>query len=227
MKTRLKLIKNVQYNSLEQSDKREDLKQSRLNPSQQRSHLHLVKTEDCSQLKQKEDKSDKKYKDRRGLARTIRYYWLKLLRLQGDPKFLARGVAIGVFICLTPTIPLHTTLTLLFCAMLSASPVAGVIATWIISNPLTIPLQYYLAWRIGTWVTGNKLSWEHVQLMLHNLEKAGFIHGAEMMLKTSMDLIWTMLVGGVILALPIAIISYFLALKAYRHVRQKKQQKTA
>jgi len=34
--------------------------------------------------------------------RTARYYYLKFIRLKGDPAMLARGVAVGVFIGITP-----------------------------------------------------------------------------------------------------------------------------
>ena len=40
--------------------------------------------------------------------RTLKYCWLKLRRLQGDPKKLAWGMALGVFIGVTPTLPFHT-----------------------------------------------------------------------------------------------------------------------
>ena len=42
------------------------------------------------------------------INRLSKYYYLKFIRLKGDPKSLAAGTAIGVFVGLTPTIPLHT-----------------------------------------------------------------------------------------------------------------------
>ena len=42
------------------------------------------------------------------LNRLGKYYYLKFIRLKGDPRSLALGTAIGVFVGLTPTIPLHT-----------------------------------------------------------------------------------------------------------------------
>jgi hypothetical protein len=41
------------------------------------------------------------------LQRRLRYYKLRFLRLKGDPKSIARGVALGTFIGITPTLPLH------------------------------------------------------------------------------------------------------------------------
>ena len=41
------------------------------------------------------------------IKRTLRYHWLKFLRLQDDPRKLAWGMALGIFIGITPTIPFH------------------------------------------------------------------------------------------------------------------------
>ncbi|MDP3478975.1 MAG: DUF2062 domain-containing protein, partial [Desulfoprunum sp.] len=47
------------------------------------------------------------------LKRLGKYYYLRFLRLKGDPYSLAFGTAIGVFVGLTPTMPLHTAIILI------------------------------------------------------------------------------------------------------------------
>ncbi len=37
--------------------------------------------------------------------RALRYHWLKFLRLQDDPRKLAWGMVLGVFVGITPTVP--------------------------------------------------------------------------------------------------------------------------
>ena len=49
--------------------------------------------------------------------RTFRYHWLKFLRLQDDPRKVAWGMALGVFIGVTPTVPFHL-VSILFLAPL-------------------------------------------------------------------------------------------------------------
>ncbi len=195
----------------------------------QHSHLRLVKIdEDIKYLKAKEDNNTQPIaKKKYPILRKARYYWRKLLRLQGDPKVLARGIAIGVFVAITPTIPFHTTLILLLCGLLAANPLAGVAISFIVSNPITIPLQYYWSWRLGTWITGNHFSWASVKLLLHQVDQAGFIHGAQILFKTSVSLIYTMIIGGVILALPFAILSYWIALIGYKKAREKRSKRLA
>lgn len=59
---------------------------------------------------------------------------------------VARGVAVGLFVGLTPTIGFQTVLMLAFCALLRGNFIAAFAVSWV-SNPLTVtPLYvgYYL-----------------------------------------------------------------------------------
>lgn len=60
--------------------------------------------------------------------------------------FVARGVAVGLFVGLTPTVGFQTVLMLGFCALLRGNFLAAFAVSWI-SNPLTLTplyLAYYL-----------------------------------------------------------------------------------
>ncbi|MCX5874811.1 MAG: DUF2062 domain-containing protein, partial [Deltaproteobacteria bacterium] len=70
-------------------------------------------------------------------TRAAKYYYLKFLRLQGDPHSLALGVAIGLFVGITPTIPLHSALIIILAWPLRGNILAALIAATAISNPLT------------------------------------------------------------------------------------------
>src|SRR5210317_1471269 len=91
--------------------------------------------------------------------RAARYYYLRFIRLRGKPSELARGIAVGTFIGITPTIPFHTILALICASLLRSSKIAAVLATFVVSNPLTFFLQYYFSWKIGTWFTSREHSW--------------------------------------------------------------------
>jgi len=155
--------------------------------------------------------------------RTFRYYWLRLRRLQGNPFILARGVGIGAFVGLTPTIPFHTGLTIFFCTIFKGNIVAAIIANWVVSNPLTIPLQYYLAWKIGTWVTSVRITWDQVCLMLDQLQHAGLLDASRMLFVKFSTIMYCLMAGGIMLAVPFGILFYFAALYFYL-MRQKRRQ---
>ena len=98
--------------------------------------------------------------------RTAKYYYLKFLRLQGDPHSLAMGVAIGLFVGITPTIPLHSALIIILAWPLRGNILAAFIAATAISNPLTWLPQYYFSWIIGNWLLPGHLSWNRIQSLL-------------------------------------------------------------
>ena len=155
-------------------------------------------------------------------GRTIRYQWLRLVRLQGDPFVLARGIAIGTFIGLTPTIPFHTILIILFCAVGRGNLVAGLVVSLLVSNPLTIPLQYYISWKVGTILTGSSLSWEQVKYLMGIARDVNMFEAVRLIYVDSFRSMVSVLLGGIVFSLPFAITSYFSAL--YLYIRRQKRR---
>ncbi|MEZ0328382.1 MAG: DUF2062 domain-containing protein [Dissulfuribacterales bacterium] len=149
------------------------------------------------------------------LARTIRYYWLLMKRLSGDPGVIARGIALGTFIGFTPTLPFHTVATLFFAPLLRANPLAGVGAGILVCNPLTIPAIYYLSWKIGILVTGNTISWTDVQGLLEMVRHADFMEASRRFVAMGWSFCISMITGGLVMAIPAGIAAYFLSLWIY------------
>ena len=160
--------------------------------------------------------------------RFIRYYYLRFIRLQGDPREIARGVSLGVFIGITPTIPLHTILVLVLAIFCRASKLAGILSCCLVSNPITFFFQYYLSWRLGTWLTPYDLSWERIhEIMAIITGHSSFSQTLMELSKLGWQAITVMLVGGIVLALPFSIASYFLSLYFYKSLRQKRIKQRA
>ncbi len=147
--------------------------------------------------------------------RTLRYHWLKFLRLQDDPRKLAWGMALGIFIGITPTIPFHFISVITLAPLLRISPVAAFLGIQVM-NPLTIPILYLAAFKVG-------------HFLLHG--------GAPLRLPetytiaNSLDLLWrgglALQLGGVIIAVPPAIASYFLTMWIIKRYRRLKALKAA
>jgi len=158
--------------------------------------------------------------------RAARYYYLRFIRLKGDPKTLARGVAIGVFIGITPTIPLHTVLILLGCWLLSGNTVAGILSSVMVSNPLTIPFQYYLCWSIGNRLLPGHISWSRIQeLLILFRSDAGFSECLAALFHMSSDALLVMNTGGLLLALPCAAASYIASLRFFTFIHRKRMDR--
>ncbi len=163
--------------------------------------------------------------------RLVRYYYLKFLRLQGDPKSIARGVAVGIFIGITPTIPLHTILILGFCLLFRTSKVAGILASILVSNPFTFFIQYYLSWLVGTAIFPGLLSWQRLQEVMTVLSSGGsgftaFKDSLSAISSLGFDAITVLVVGGTLLALPFTALSYYYSLKLFTRLRNKRSTTT-
>lgn len=158
--------------------------------------------------------------------RTIRYYWLKIIRLQGDPHVLARGVAIGIFIGVTPTIPFHTVLAIALALILRGSKITALLFTVIVSNPLTFFFQYYFSWRLGTLLTFRDLSWGKICSVLNIISaNESFQHTIMAIGGLGLDTIFVMLIGGAVLALPFSLLGYLLSYFFFA-MWQKKRKKS-
>ncbi|HIJ78847.1 MAG: DUF2062 domain-containing protein [Desulfobulbaceae bacterium] len=158
--------------------------------------------------------------------RTAKYYYLKFLRLQGDPHSLALGVAIGLFIGVTPTIPLHTALVVLFCWILRGNLIAALIAATAISNPITWIPQYHLSWYIGNQLIPGKLTWEKIKELLDFLTSgAGIKESIAAIAQMGVDAIGVMVLGGILLAIPFTIGGYFFSFNFFATIRRKRSEK--
>lgn len=158
--------------------------------------------------------------------RAAKYYYLKFLRLQGDPHSLALGVAIGLFVGITPTIPLHSALIIVLAWILRGNILAALIAATAISNPLTWLPQYYFSWRLGSWLLPGRLSWERIQGLLGLFASdAGFSQNLALLGQLGLEAVAVMLLGGVLLAIPFTCAGYLLSFKFFRALRKKRQEK--
>jgi uncharacterized protein (DUF2062 family) len=143
----------------------------------------------------------------------LRYHWLKFRRLQDDPRKIAGGMALGVFIAFTPTIPFHMVGALTLAALLRVSPVTAFLGIQI-CNPLTIPAIYLAAYKVG-------------QFLLYRGKPLVFPETFSF--EAWMDVLWqggaALQVGGVILAIPPAIVAYFVTLWIVQRYRRRKAAK--
>jgi len=144
------------------------------------------------------------------LTRACKYHWLKFRRLQGDPKRIALGAALGIFIGVTPTIPFHTVLVLSLAPLLRVSVIAAYMGIWV-SNPLTWVPQYLLAYGVGSYIL---FRGEPLRIP------------AQANLAAFLDLLWrgglALQLGGIIISVPPAIAAYFFTLWAIKRYRQRR-----
>ncbi len=160
------------------------------------------------------------------IGRTGKYYYLRFIRLRGSPHSLALGSAIGVFIGITPTIPFHTIAIFILSVFTRSSFIAGLIASWVVCNPLTYIPQYYFSLLLGNLATPYELNWAQVQAVLDTvLSDVSFTLKMQALMGVSYEALVVMLVGGALLALPFTVISYYFSYFTFIKIRKKRLEK--
>ena len=162
----------------------------------------------------KETRQDSNIKKLLGRLRqyNIREFAQRIKNLKGDPHYVAMGLAIGVFISLTPTIPFHTVLAVSFAIILRGSKAAAVLGVWF-SNPITAPIFYWGSYKVGLYLLGNpapfNVKYESILELFH----------------LGMDVTIAMITGGVILGVLPGIASYFITRKIITTIRLRRALK--
>ncbi len=146
-----------------------------------------------------------------GLKTRGRIFITRFKALQGDPHYIALGMGIGIFIGITPTIPLHTVIALTLALIFRGSKVAAAIGVWV-SNPLTIPVFYLASYKAGRFFLGNVSPF---------VDKP---HSILELLELGMDVAFAMTVGGIIIGIPPGVAAYFITRKIFITIRARKKR---
>ena len=140
----------------------------------------------------------------------IRNFYRTFISLKGDPAEIATGMAIGVFVSVTPTIPFHTAIIFLIGITFRQNITAAYLSSWIVSNPVTIPVLYVSQYKLGRFILGMEGGAFHFQD--YNLRAIAAL-GSE--------IIMPLLVGGICMAPFFAVPAYFISLHFIKKIRNR------
>jgi hypothetical protein len=149
------------------------------------------------------------------MRRSLRYYYLKIVRQRGTPERIALGVAIGVFVGVsTPPFPfLHTLGAFGIAWLLGCSRAGAILGIWV-SNPITIPVFFALQMSIGRRVIGlprTKISLDSLMAFFKDIP-------------AHRDVLLAWCIGALITGLAATLVSYFLVRYAIQVYRQKRDE---
>ena len=139
----------------------------------------------------------------------IREFTERVKKLHGDPHYVAMGMAIGVFISITPTIPFHTVIAVALAFIFRGSKAAAALGVWF-CNPLTAPLFYWGSYKAGMLFMGNQGPF--------NVKFESILE----LIKLGADVTMAMIMGGVRLGILPGIAAYFLTRKIFLTIRSRK-----
>jgi uncharacterized protein (DUF2062 family) len=144
------------------------------------------------------------------LKKRLKKFHDSFISLKGEPKSIAMGMAVGVFIGMTPTIPFHTALIILFGLLWRHNLTAAYLGSWLISNPLTIPILYFSQYELGIYLLGMTQS----QPVLTD-------YSFQNIISLGWQIILPLLTGGIVTAPFVAIPAYFITYRMVLALRNK------
>jgi uncharacterized protein (DUF2062 family) len=145
--------------------------------------------------------------------RGLRLFYLRILRLRGKPEEVAGGIAIGVAVGLTPTVPFHLVLAVLIAFLLCKSKLAAALGSQV-GNPFFLPFIYFLDYKVGQAITGTSgpsLEFPDVS--------------ASHILNMSWNVYYPLLVGGVGVSLVSVLPAYFLTKRLVLLSRERRRRR--
>ena len=146
------------------------------------------------------------------LSRAIKLFYIRFVRMRGEPVDIALGLALGLFIGVSPLLGFHTALAVLLAALFKWNKITAALGVWI-CNPVTAPFLFGATYLVGAKLLGMHIT-AHAPGELEPLSALG-------MLQKAPDIFWALLLGGGTLGLPIAFAGYYISLFAIKAYRRK------
>ncbi len=172
----------------------------------------------------------------------FRQYWknasdfcvYRVLHADDSPHRLALGIAVGMFVTLTPLLGFQMMLSVFLSWLLRANKLVGIPLVWI-SNPFTIIPIYYPCYKLGCKLLGipvvdepwSRLGTEWREMIREpattwGLKVKFWWEGVKFWWEGLMEFIWPLCLGCLVVASVMAILSYYVSLYAIRSYRLRR-----
>ena len=90
----------------------------------------------------------------KGISRAIEYVGIRLKRIPDTPHKISLGMSCGIFASFTPLFGLHFLIAGLLSYVLRANVLASLIGTFV-GNPITFPIITVFNLKLGEWILGS------------------------------------------------------------------------
>ncbi|OEU45326.1 MAG: hypothetical protein BBJ60_08105 [Desulfobacterales bacterium S7086C20] len=143
------------------------------------------------------------------MRRFLRYFYNRFIRLHGSAEQIAWGGAVGLFVAMTPTMGIQMCIAIAIAAFFKINKVAAVATVWV-TNPATAPVIYWINYVLGAKLLGYPV-------------KVGFLSNPswETFWHAGKHVFSSLMLGGSITGLILALIGYFVFLTMVKTAREK------
>jgi len=152
------------------------------------------------------------------LKRSLQRVYIRFIRIRGEPHNIALGFALGLFVGMSPSMGAQTVIAIFLAALLKWNKISAAIGVWI-TNPFTAPVIYFVTYRIGAKLLGvTKNYTPNDEPTLTIVEK---------LLQKAPDIFWALLIGGIIVGIPLAVIGYYISFSAVQKYQDRIRRRLA
>jgi len=149
---------------------------------------------------------------------------VKLLELGDPPEKIARGIAVGIFVSITPTAGVQTIIAIVLATIMKGNRLAAALFTWVSNYATAIPILW-ANYTLGAILTGKPLlSWHGIKELVH-LKSIGLVAGFCELVGNIWHIFIPMLIGGIIFGIALAVLAYFISLPLLRKHYERKKAK--
>ena len=134
------------------------------------------------------------------LVRQIKLFYLRFVRIRGETEEIAEGMALGIFVGMTPTFGFQMILAVIIAAFIKKNKIAAGLGVWI-TNPLTAPFIYAAEYEFARYLLG----WERLSLPSQ--------FSINEMLKLGWEVMVPLWLGSFVFGVVGGILAYFVTLK--------------
>ena len=153
------------------------------------------------------------------LGRLIRYWYLRVVRIDDSPEGIARGLAFGVIIGIFPTFGVGVLIVWFASSYLHVNKAAALLGT-LVMNPWTSPFFWAMSYLAGSLMMG--YGWDETMGLYRVLKSRPDSWRALLAAR----LIVPYLIGNILITAGCAWLSYLAAVRAARsHLETKKRKR--
>ncbi|NJL47935.1 MAG: DUF2062 domain-containing protein [Leptolyngbyaceae cyanobacterium SM2_5_2] len=145
--------------------------------------------------------------------RKLRYFYLRFVRLQGSPEYLARGMASGIFSGSFPLFGLQIIIGVTLATIVRGNRIMAAAATWV-SNPFTYLPIFAFNYQVGQWLLGGEPTQGFTDL---DSLKGWMDMGTDVSVK--------LMLGSTVVGAVASVASYYFGLPIIRRLREHRSSK--
>jgi len=158
-------------------------------------------------------------------SRQLKYYYLRFLRLRGQPDELALGMAFGIFTGMMPIMPFQTAVAVTLAIFFKGSKITAALGTWI-SNPFNLYLLYHYNFKLGAFLLGlpeKSAGFSAIMAAIRSGEEPMVIVGKLIGVGGTTGIAF--LVGGLVMGIVTSFPAYLIFLYVFRRIKNWRQSR--